>query len=437
MLEARGLRLTITAQFLRRALGRPQKERLAVKQLLILGGGTAGSTMANRLRRRLGDDWSIRVVDRDNEHIYQPGLLFVPFGTYRADEVVRPRDSFLPDGVELVIGEIEAIDTAGKAVQLAGGRRLPYDLLIIATGARVDPSVTEGLDGPGWRETAFDFYTLEGASALARAFERWDGGRLVIDVVEMPIKCPVAPLELAFLADHYFHQRGIRDEVEIVYATPLDAAFTKPRAAAELGALLERKNIKLETSFAASRVDGERRRLIAYDGREIDYDLLVAVPTHAGSPWIARSGIGDELGFVPTDRHTLECLGIDDAFALGDTTDLPTSKAGSVAHFQADVLIENVDRTLRGLAPLPGFDGHANCFIETGFGKAILIDFNYETEPLPGRFPLPGLGPFSLLRETAINHWGKLGFKWVYWNLLVRGHDLPIDHRMLMAGKAA
>ncbi len=408
-----------------------------MKQLLILGAGTAGTMMANKLRRRLSSDWSITIVDRDNDHVYQPGLLFVPFGLYRPEELIRPRDEFIPDGVEFRIGDIESVDAEAKRVTLADGGTLDYDLLIVATGTRTAPAQTPGLNGPGWNESIFDFYTVDGASSLRETLERWDGGRLVLNIVDMPIKCPVAPLECLFLADHYFHERHMRDRVDIVFATPLDAAFTKPRAAVELGALLERKNIALETSFNTSEVDGSKRSLTAYDGRSVDYDILVTVPLHMGSEWIARSGVGDELGFLPTHKHTLQVEGMADTFALGDTTNLPTSKAGSVAHFQGDVLIENVDRHIRGLEPLPEFDGHANCFIETGFGKAILIDFNYTTEPLPGRFPLPGLGPFSLLRETAVNHWGKLGFKWLYWNLLIRGHDMPIDHRMLMAGKAA
>ncbi len=408
-----------------------------VKNLVILGAGTAGTLMANKLRARLPDTWSITVVDRDNDHVYQAGLLFVPFGLYQPDELVRPRDSFLPQGVQFRVGEVDTVDATAKQVNLADGDALPYDVLVVATGAKTEPAKTEGLTGPGWNETVFDFYTLEGASALHRALERWEGGRLVINIVDMPIKCPVAPLELAFLADHHFHERGMRDRVEVVYATPLDAAFTKPRAAAELGALMEDKNIELQTNWNTSKVDGAGKVLEAYDGRTLDFDILVTVPLHYGADWIEKSDLGDGNGFLPTNKHTLKVEGIDDAFALGDATNLPSSKAGSVAHFQGDVLVENVLRHVRGLDPLPNFDGHTNCFIETGFGKAILIDFNYDTEPLPGRYPLPGVGPFSLLRETAVNHWGKLGFRWVYWNLLLRGEDMGLDHRMLMAGKAS
>ncbi len=408
-----------------------------MKNLVILGAGTGGTLMANKLRARVPDSWRITVVDRDNDHIYQPGLLFLPFGLYRPTEVVRPRDEFLPDGVDFRVAEVDTVDASAKKIVFCDGSRLAYDVLVVATGAKTVPAKTEGMLGAGWNETVFDFYTLEGATALGRALEGWKGGRFVINPIEMPIKCPVAPLELAFLADHFFHERNMRDAVEIVYATPLDAAFTKPRAAAELGALLERKNITLETNWNTSKVDGEKGVMEAYDGRTLDFDILVAVPLHYGSDWVEKSSLGDGNGFLPTDKHSLQVEGQPDIFALGDTTNVPASKAGSVAHFQGEVVVENVVRHIEGLLPLPAFDGHTNCFIETGFGKAILIDFNYDTEPLPGRYPFPGVGPFSLLEETAINHWGKLGFKWVYWNLLLKGEDMGLDHRMLMAGKQA
>jgi sulfide:quinone oxidoreductase len=395
----------------------------------------AGTMMANKLLRRLGSDWQITVVDRDDLHVYQPGLLFLPFGIYRKEDIVRSRSSFLSEGIEFLVAEIESVDPRAKLVTFRDGRTIRYDLLVVATGCRIVPEATPGLAEAGWLESAFDFYSLEGAEKLREALLRWKGGRLVLNIADMPIKCPVAPMEFVFLADHYFHQSGIRDKVELVYATPLDAAFTKPRAARELGHLLENKNIKVETNFVVSKVDGEKKVLTDFGGRTLDYDLLVTVPIHAGSEWIARSAMGDDLGFLATNKHTLQVEAFDDVFALGDTTDLPTSKAGSVAHFQGDVLIENILRHLEGLELKPDFDGHANCFIETGYGKGLLIDFNYEVEPLPGKFPLPGVGPFSLLQESAINHWGKMGFKWVYWNLLLTGQDLPLGHALTLEGK--
>lgn len=407
-----------------------------MNRIVILGAGTGGTMMANRLVRALPDDaWRVTVVDRDDLHVYQPGLLFLPFGMYRAEDMVKKRKSLLDPRVELRLGEIDRVAPDEQRVVMVGGEKLPYDVLIVATGSRVLPEQTQGLTGAGWRESAFDFYTLEGALGLRDKLDAFQGGRLVVNVVEMPIKCPVAPLELLFLADAYFTQRGIRDKVEIAYATPLEGAFTKPRASQALGGMLAQRNIEVLGDFSLSEVDGDKRTLKAYDGRETGYDLLVTIPLHGGSEVIHKSGMGDAGGWLPTDKHTLQSKSFPNVFAIGDATDLPSSKAGAVAHFQSEVLIENVLRFIDGKPLEPSFDGHANCFIETGYGKAMLIDFNYDTEPLPGRFPLPGVGPFTLLEESSVNHWGKLAFKWLYWNVLLEGKELPMDHRMLAAGK--
>jgi sulfide:quinone oxidoreductase len=408
-----------------------------MKRLLILGAGTAGTMMAARMRSNLEEEeWEITLVDLDDRHIYQPGLLFIPFDVYRPRDVVKPRSRFVPFGVRFIVSEIDRIEPDENRVRLEDGTLLDYDFLVIATGSRIVPEETEGLTGPGWYDTAFDFYTLEGAAALHAPLERWEGGRLVVNVVEMPIKCPIAPLEFLFLADWYLTERGVRDKTEIVYATPLDGAFTRPRASAMLGDLLDRKRIEVEPLFSAGEVDGENHVLRSWDEREVTYDLLVTIPTHMGSEVIERSELGDELSFVPTDPNTLRSKNWENVFVIGDATDVPTSKAGSVAHFQGEVLEENLVRAIEGRELCADFDGHANCFIETGFGKAVLIDFNYDIEPLPGKYPVPGVGPLSLLGESEMNHWGKMAFRWVYWNMLLKGAEIPgIESRMSMAGK--
>ena len=409
-----------------------------MKKIVILGAGTAGTMMANKMRKVLSpDEWKITIVDEDETHYYQPGFLFIPFGVYGAQDVVKPKRDFIPVGVEFIVSPIDVIEREKNQVQLRNGIALAYDILIIATGTTPRPTETEGMMGEGWRNNVHEFYTYEGALALSRALRTWEGGRLVLNVAEMPIKCPVAPLEFLMLADWSFHKRGIRDKVEIEYVTPLDAAFTKPRASALLGDILERKNIKLTTEFGLGEVHGARNVIASFDETEIDYDMLVVVPTNMGSDLIERSGMGDEWNYVPTDPRTLQSKEKDNIFVLGDATDLPSSKAGSVAHFQADVLQENLLRYIDDRPLEEGFDGHANCFIESGFGKGILIDFNYDVEPLPGKFPLPGIGPFSLLEETRMNHWGKMTFRWVYWNLLLKGAELPMESQMAMAGKRA
>jgi sulfide:quinone oxidoreductase len=242
-------------------------------------------------------------------------------------------------------------------------------------------------------------------------------------------------LEFLFLADWYFHERDMRDQVEIVMATPLSGAFTRPRASAILGDMLERKEIGVVADFNIMEADHEKNVIRSYDEQEVPFDLLVTIPTNMGAEVIERSGMGDELAFIPTDKHTLQSKQWENVWVIGDAANVPTSKAGSVAHFMLDVIIENILRHMEGLKPLPKFDGHANCFIESGFEKGILIDFNYDVEPLPGKYPLPGLGPFSLLQESAVNHWGKMLFRWIYWNALLKGEELPFESQMTMAGK--
>jgi sulfide:quinone oxidoreductase len=407
-----------------------------MKQLLILGAGTAGTMAANKLRPRLAtDEWAITIVDSKPEHVYQPGYLFIPFGTYEPADIVKPEAQLLAAGVDLVMGEADIVKPAESVVVLSDGSELGYDQLIIATGTHPRRDQTEGLDGDDYGVTIHDFYTLEGATRLGEVLAGWEGGRLVVNIVEMPIKCPVAPLEFVFLADAFFSERGMRDRVEMTYVTPLDGAFTKPVAAKHLGGMLAEREISVETDFMTMQVDGERNVLISYDEREVPYDLLVTVPVNMGADFVDRSGLGDELNHVEVDKHTFLSVDHDNIFALGDASNIPTSKAGSVAHFAVDVFVDNFLEHIAGRPMTREFDGHANCFIESGNGKGLLIDFNYDVEPLPGKYPLPGIGPFSLLKETEANHWGKLMFKWTYWNVLLPGRELPLPAQMSMAGK--
>ena len=404
------------------------------KRVLVLGGGTGGTLIANRLRRMFSDA-DITVVDRDDTHVYQPGLLFVPFGLIRPEDIVKSRKRQLHSGIRYVQRDIDHVDIDGDRVHLTDGTTLDYDVLVIATGAALLPEETEGMTGPGWMRDVFTFYDLEGASALENALSTFDHGRVVVNVVDMPIKCPVAPLEFCFLADSYFRRRGIRDRVELVYATPLDSAFTKPVAARELGNLLQRKGIELVSEFNTGEVDGDAGRLISYDERTVQFDLAVVIPVHGGAGFVGRSaGLGDELNFVLTDQRTLQSKARPNIFAIGDATNVPASKAGSVAHFEGDVLAHNIAQFLAGRPLDAHFDGHTNCFIESGDHKALLIDFDYDTQPLPGHFPF-GMG-LPLLHESRLNHLGKLAFRWLYWNLLLPGHDIPgIASRMPRAGK--
>ncbi|MBI5858399.1 MAG: NAD(P)/FAD-dependent oxidoreductase [Sphingobacteriales bacterium] len=408
-----------------------------MKRLVILGAGTAGTMMTNHLHKELDKmGWKLTIIDEREEHYYQPGYLFLPFDIYEPEDIVKPIKKFIPREVRLLTDKIEKIDAEKSLVKMRNGDQLHYDVLIIATGAKIAPEEVEGMKGSEWQQSVFDFYTFEGALALRNKLREWEGGKLVVHITEMPIKCPVAPLEFAFLADSYFKHKNMRDRVEITYVTPLSGAFTKPKATAALDHLLEEKNIAIESDFAIAEVDNENRKIIDYGGREIPFDLLVTVPTNKGDDLIARSGLGDDLNYVPTHKGSLQSLQHPNIFVIGDASNIPASKAGSVAHFEAEILSENILRYIKGEPLKEEFDGHANCFVETGNGKALLIDFNYTHEPVEGEFPFPGVGPLRLLKESRMNHMGKLAFKWIYWNMLLKGTHIPfVSATMQEAGK--
>ena len=407
-----------------------------MKKLLVLGAGTAGTIVANKMVRKLpAKEWTVEVIDEDPMHYYQPGFLFMPFGVYGESDVVKEKKRFLSRKANLRIASVDRIEPEANAVHLVGGSKVDYDLLVIATGTTPRPEETDGMDGDDWGRNVHEFYTFDGSRKLAHRLKEWKGGRLVINVAEMPIKCPVAPLEFAFLADWWLTKNGLRNKTEIHYVTPLSGAFTKPVATERLQHMLSDRNILLDTDFAIGSVESDRKRIVSWDERAIDYDLLVSVPTNMGADAIERSGLGDELNFVPTNKETLQSVEHENIFIIGDATDLPASKAGSVAHFESEVLERNLMSAAKNKPLEARFDGHSNCFVETGYGKGMLIDFNYETEPLPGMFPFSKVGPMPLLKESRINHWGKLMFRHVYWHALLKGWPLGFGPDMSLSGK--
>ena len=406
-----------------------------MKTFLILGAGTAGTMIARKMAAHLdANHWKVIVVDKNDRHYYQPGFLFLPFGYYKEDDVVKPIRNFIAKGVEYIQAEVDQLEPAQNRVTLANGRVINYDYLVVATGTDIHPEETEGLKNGGWRQNIFDFYTFDGAMAMAPAISDFKGGRLVVNVVENPIKCPVAPLEFLFLADAYFTRKGIRSKVDIVYATPLPGAFTKPVASSVLGKILEKKHINVEAEFNAGVVDASRNILASYDEREISYDLLVSIPLNKGASFLGAAGIGDELNHVRVDKQTLQSTQFENIWALGDAANIPASKAGAVIHFQMETAYQNILQHMSGQPLTHQFDGHALCYIETGFDKATLIDFDYTHQPFSGKYPVPGVGPFDLLGETTVNHWGKLAFRHIYY-MMMRGIEVPLPTDFSMSGK--
>jgi sulfide:quinone oxidoreductase len=383
------------------------------RQIVILGSGTGGTLTANRLRRHYDEsEFRIIVVDQDDDHVHRPGLVSVAFGLTEPEAIVRPRHLQLHDGIGFRRAKAAAVDLGARKVHFTDGTSLDYEVLVLATGTTARPEELQGLAVPGQGGRVFTLHDLPGVVALRRALASFEGGRLVADVAGMPGACPAAALEFCFLADWYFRRRGIRDRVDLACVTPLDGAFARPAASRALGRLLEAKGIELVTGFTTDTVDGEGGRLVSYDGREVPFDLVAVVPPHGGAAYVGRSpGLGDERGFVTVDRHTLQSTSRPDVFAIGDATGTPGPELVSAAHSQGRVLVNNIRRFLAG-GPLDGsFDGPASGYVETGFGKALLIDFGQDTEPL--------------LKESRLNHLGRRASQWLYWNSVLPGRELP------------
>lgn len=406
-----------------------------MRKILILGSGAGGTVVANMLRKELVEsEWEITIIDRKEQHHYQAGYLFIPFGIYSENDVIKPKKEFIPKGVDFVVDNVVKINKDERRVETEQGRQYDYDWLVIATGCDIVPTEIDGMMD-GWCTDIFDFYTLGGALELRKKLKYFDSGKVVLNIAEVPYKCPIAPLEFVFMADWFFTVNGVRDKVEIEFVTPLDNVFTKPVASKILAQFATQKNIKVTPHFDLAQVNAKEKTIESGKGEKVGYDLLVSIPPNMGDKVLIDSGISDPLGFVPTDNHTLKAENMDRIFVIGDTTNVPTSKAGSVAHYMGYTLVENLVREIDGHQAKPTFDGHATCFLASGFEKAILLDFNYDVEPLPGKFPFPGMGPFSLLQESLSNYWGKMMFRWVYWNLMMKGLDLPLEPQMNLAGK--
>ncbi len=407
-----------------------------MENIVIIGAGTAGTTLANLLSKQKLPDTQITVIDKSNVHDYQPGYLFVPFGMMPAGRISKDRSKYLPKSARYIRDEVTRINRDARTVELGSGESVLWDQLVITTGTIPRPDMIPGMaDGALWYQKVFDFYTLEGAEALKPVFESMESGRLIVHVTEMPIKCPVAPIEFALLAQDYMRKKGRNMAVDIVFVTPLDGAFTKPVASKRLGKLFAERGIELITDFQIESVDNDTQELVSYDGRRVPFDLAVTIPPNQGADFLKESGLADSSGFVEVDKNTLQSIHDPDVWAAGDASNVPTSKAGSVAHFMMDALVPNVVAHMKG-EPLPErFDGHANCFIESGRSQAMLLDFNYDVEPLPGLFPLFHVPSLRLLGPSKINHAAKLAFEAVYWQMLIRGLPLPFPAHMSMEGK--
>ena len=383
-----------------------------MKRILILGGGVGGTLTANllikKLRRQVkAGEVTIAVIDQTGQHTYQPGFMYIAMGGERADNLQRPERSLLDRQVSLVVGRVEKIDESTQTVHLADGKRLGYDELVLATGSRIVPEAIEHFD-----TEAHHFYTAEAALELRHALDAFTGGRIVIGIAGMPYKCPPAPLEVAFLIEAELRQRGLRQASELHFCSPIGRAFTIESVSEMATPILDQKGIVLHTFFNVEAIDADRHVVQSLEGEELPYELLILVPPHKGQQFLMDSGLAPAPGgWLPTDRATLQVGGRPNVYALGDATDLPLSKAGSTAHFEAPVVTERIVAAIEGREvdrKRGDYLGKVMCFFEIGDGKGTLLQFDYEHPPRP---PKP----------NQLWHLGKIVFNKTYWHTVPKG----------------
>jgi sulfide:quinone oxidoreductase len=382
-----------------------------MKRIVIIGGGVGGTLTANLLVRHLKKqvkrgEVTVTIVDATGQHVYQPGFMYITFGGESAAKLARPERSLLDKQVELIIGKVATIDEAGKTVELADGLKLGYDYLVLGTGARIVPESI-----PHFVEEAHHFYTAEAAARLRKALDAFTGGRIVVGIAAMPYKCPPAPLEVTLLIESELRERGLREATELHFCSPIARAFTIESVSEMVTPILEERGIELHTFFNVEAIDPEKKTVLSLEGEELPYDLLILVPPHKGQQFLIDSGLAPAPGgWLPTDRETLQVGGRSHVFAVGDATDLPLSKAGSTAHFEAPVIAERIAALVEGREPSKEgvYHGKVMCFFEIGDGKGTLLQFDYDHPPRPPR-------------PNRVWHLGKVVFNKTYWHTVPRG----------------
>lgn len=376
------------------------------EHIVVVGGGTGGTVLANRLAERLGPEFErgavdVTLVSDDRNHVYKPVFLYVPFGEKTVADAKRPLADLVDREITVEIDRVEAVDTDRKRLDLRDGGRMTYDHLVLATGAGLVPEKV-----PGLAEGGHHFYGPDGAAALRDELATFTEGHLVLSVIGTPHMCPAAPVEFVLMADDWFRERGLREDVDITYTYPIQRAHGIQNIADWASTTFEERDIRLETFFNADEVDPDAGVLHSMEGKELDYDLLVGIPPHAGSDLVTAAGLGDD-GWADVDRHTLESPHAEDVFVVGDLADVPTSKAGSVAHYEAGTVADRLASRVRGQVPTATYDGKTVCFIESGMDEATFVEFEYGTQP-------------TVRAPSKPIHWAKLGYNESYW-LTARG----------------
>jgi sulfide:quinone oxidoreductase len=372
-------------------------------KIVILGGGVGGTLVANLLVDSVGDAASVTVVDPTGMHAYQPGFLYVALGQANGRWLGRDERTLLDKRVDLVIETAERIDPVARTVRFASGGSMPYDYLVLATGSRLVPERI-----PGFTEAGFEFYSLTGALRLREELRRFKGGRVLVGVTGIPYKCPPAPVEFTLMLEEQLRRRGLRERSEVTLLSPLNRAFTVESASKLVQPIFERRGIKLSAFFNVEAVDPVKGTVSSIEGEEAEYDLLVLVPPHRGQSVIDASGLGDDGGWVPTDRNTLQHKQHERIFTIGDATDLPISKSGSTAHFEAPIVASRIASLVKGTVPKANYAGRVMCFLETGDRRATTLRFDYAHPPVPPR-------------PSMVWHAAKWMFNRLYWHTVPQG----------------
>ncbi len=374
-------------------------------RILIVGGGTGGTILANNLARRLnaeiqGGKVRLTLLSDTNRHMYQPGLLYVAFGQMTPDQLYRDEAGLLDPKIDFHVDPVTEFHLDRNRVRTQSGKTHEYDVLVIATGARIVPQ-----EVPGMREGAETFYTEEGAVRLHKRLMEFKGGTVAM-VVSIPHKCPVAPVEAMFMLHDFFKARGIRDKVKLRYHYPVNHVHATANVARWAKPEFDKAGIEYETLFNVREVDPVNKIVYSEEGTECKYDLLIAIPPHRGMETVEQNNLG-QGGWIPTDRFKLTMNGRDNVYVIGDATNIPVSKTGSAAHFEAEVVAENIASLIKTGTPVREYDGKVYCFIEAGYDRATYNAFDYVN--------LPDLKPPS----KAI-HWFKVAYNKMYWTT-VRG----------------
>jgi len=369
-------------------------------KILIVGGGMGGTILANNLARRLSNEMRsgkarITLLSASERHMYQPGLLYLAVGRMTPDELYRDQAGLLEQGIEFHVDPVEEFRLDNNEVKTKSGKVYGYDVIAIATGSRPTPE-----EIPGLAENAELFYTEETAVKMFNRLRSFEGGKIVV-AMGVPHKCPMAPLEITFMLYDYFKGRGMLDKVKLHYTYPIGRVHSLENVAKWAAPEMERLGITYETLFNLKEVDGAKKIVKSEEGSETDYDMLISIPAHRGMEVIEKSGLG-QRGWIPTHRNHLNMEGRDNVFVLGDTTNLPISKAGSTAHFEAETLGENIAAMVKLGAPVREYDGKVFCFIEAGLDRATYAMFDYNNPPQPKP-------------PTKAVHWFKLAYNKLYW----------------------